>query len=297
MSVRFLPLLLLTLFLLFFYKVYGKKAGFDQLETIWLSMGILSIYMLVTTRSKVVAAFLLVVPTLRTALLFTLALLLSIAGMRYRAFQLGASVVFDAHVPLTANLEALPKHPTIVMANYPSNYVEYFVQALVPNVVLLVHGPAVRVLRYVMGEEKLIPVTRGSYAKTRESVRKALEKGSNIFCYVERDYWKRSDPFKMTEFRSGMFSIAKEIGATITPLVADHICHTGGVIDGRPFVVQVGQTQRVSDVVQRMQSVRAYMEAELRRIRWVKRSIKQASAQPSSSEDARPLPSDLLLRE
>jgi hypothetical protein len=171
-------------------------------------------------------------------------------------------------IQLDMNEKDLPKEPSIIMANYPTNYIEYFAQALFGHkVCILVHAPAVKVLKYLFGEEHLIPVEKGDFSNVEKHVAEKLKNGYHVFCYIERDYYNRKRDYQLTELRSGMFRIAKNLGTTITPVVIDHIDHVYGIIE-RPFQIRVGKTQNVDNVDDTMKNVGEFFTNSLRRMEY-----------------------------
>jgi hypothetical protein len=166
------------------------------------------------------------------------------------------------------NIENIQQKPTIYMANYPSNYVEYMTHGLFGDkFCLLVHHGAMKGLKYIYGEEYLISVQKGNFEKIQKQVKKKIEEGFSIFCYVERDYYNRKSDYNICELRSGIFSIAKNINATITPVCIDHITYTCGIVDDDIFKIKIGDTKYVFNVEESLEYVKQFLKNELKKMK------------------------------
>ena len=170
------------------------------------------------------------------------------------------------------NIENIPNKPTIFISNYPSNYIEYLIHGLFGDkFCLVVHGNAIKILKYLYGMEHLIPVDKNSFEKVQKQVEKKIKDGYHIFSYAERDYYNRKNEFETCELRSGMFAIAKNLNTTITPICIDHIEHTFGIVENKIFNIKIGSTFKVKDVNESMIEVKKFFKTELKKMKIPKR--------------------------
>lgn len=256
-------LLQLSLFIIivFFFIIFGKKKGFNKLETLWLLYGsliIIFLYCQKETNRLLLLSIILSFRCTRIPLLFTILILLCIIGGNYTFFRMSSLLIFYNGLNCDFNTHKIPNKPTIFMANYPANYIEYFVQGLLGDkVCLLVHAPAVKMLQFIMGKSRLIAIIEkeGQFSETQQKIKKKMDDGYHIFCYVERKYHNRDKIYDVDSIRSGIFSIAKNINATITPLVIDHIDHYIGFLDNRAFKIHVDETRTVENVEKEIKNV------------------------------------------
>lgn len=253
-----------------FFTVYGKKRGFDKLDTLWLSFGCLFgclLYHQPPFCRIILLILILRTKTTRLPIILTVGLLVIITGGYFQMFRYVSIVLYKMNFGLKMNEKDIPCKPTIIMANYPINYVEYLTQGLFGSkVCLLVHEPAIKVLKYIHGEEHLVCVNKGEFDQLQQRVKEKLDSGYHIFCYIERDYYNRKHDYQITELRSGMFTIAKNLEVTITPVVIDHIKHTCGIDEDIPFQIKIGRTQTVDNVKEVMNKVRDFYSKNLRKM-------------------------------
>ena len=72
-----------------------------------------------------------------------------------------------------------------------------------------------------------------------------------LVTFIEKDYFK-------------LFSIAKNINATITPVVIDHIEHNMGVISNTNFQIHIDKTRIVDNIDTEIKNVTLLFERKLR---------------------------------
>jgi hypothetical protein len=255
------------IFMLILFIFYGNKKGFDKLETLWaLYACILFLSYNYIPNKKFLLLVILYFRQTRTPFFFIIFFFMTILGGRFHMFRIGSLFMFNISMKLNMNTDAIPHTPTIFVANYPSNYVEYLTQGLFGDkVCLVVYGPAIKLLQYIHGRSHLISVSekKGQFSSTQDKIKKKLSQGYHIFCYVERKYHDRSNKYKTTGIRSGIFSIAKNIGCTITPIVIDHIDHFNGILDNPVFNIHVDKTRKVENVNKEINMVSKLYKSKL----------------------------------
>ena len=264
--------------LLLFVKFYGIKKGFNQLESLWIAYTLF--FYVIFFILPPVYQILLLVYILKNKNVYIIVtsitgVFLSFIHNKFETYRNMALNLYENYLDLEIDRKKIPTDPTIFIANYPLNYIEYFTHGLFGSkLCLLVHGPAVNILKYLYGNDNLISVNKGNFDKVQELVDKKMNDGYSIFCYVERDYYNRKDNYSIQEFRTGMFNIAKKLNKTITPLCIDHLEHFMGFIDTENiFRIKVGDTQLVDDIVNTMNKVKLFMTRELNKMRVPKRKI------------------------
>ena len=85
-----------------------------------------------------------------------------------------------------------------------------------------------------------------------------------LVTFIEKDYFKSTNIYALSDIRSGMFSIAKNINATITPVVIDHIEHNMGVISNTNFQIHIDKTRIVDNIDTEIKNVTLLFERKLR---------------------------------
>lgn len=279
-----LILLFIIILVIIFIKCYGLKKGFDKLETIWLIMTLVVIYTVYkacgnSTYTTAIIAILYIVSSdiFRPCFLVWIGVLYCIiSNKKFRAYRALSHAFFKGELTTLENLCDLPTKPTIILANYPSNYVEYIIHAFLhERVCLLLHGPAVSIVKHIYGKDNIIGVDKGSFESLQVKVKEKMDNGYHIFAYIERDYYNRVSVYDITELRTGMFSIAKNIGATITPVAIDHIDHVFGILENTYFNIVVGPTSYVTDdnIEERMRETKLFLVNNLAKMR-IKKIIK-----------------------
>jgi hypothetical protein len=258
--------------LLLFIKFYGIKKGFNQLETFWISYTLFFyiIFFSIPRQSQI----LLIASILKNRNIYIMistitGVFLSVTHDKFQTYRYTCLNLYENGLNLEIDRSKLPNAPTMYISNYPANYIEYLTHGLFGRkFCLLVHGPAIKILKYIYGNDHLIAINKGNFDKVQELVNNKMKDGYSIFCYVERDYYNRKDNYTVQEFRTGMFHIAKNLNKTITPLCIDHLDHFMGMVDTRnSFRIAVGETQFIDNIEDTMNNVKLFMVTELNRMR------------------------------
>jgi hypothetical protein len=240
------------IFFLIWYKAFGKKKNFNKLETFWIFLVILfyKIFFASSVRIKVILLCVILFSNrLRAAFIFVSMLPLIICGGRYSLLRMSNQFVFHNCLGLEIDYSLLPKYPTIFVSNYPSNYVEYTANTLLaPKMCLLLWGDAIKIVKLIYGKDNLIGVNKGEFDKIQDIVMSKMKEGYSIFAYIEKDYTMRKSIYNIDSLRTGMFTIAKNLGVTITPVVFDHFEHSLGIVNNNVYKIFVDKTRIVTDV-------------------------------------------------
>lgn len=171
--------------------------------------------------------------------------------------------------PVFTSGNKFPENPTIILANYPANYIEYLSNHLLPikKKCILLYKKAViqsRLVKLFYTDDEILFVGKGNeFDETQRKVKDKLSKGYNIIVYPEKNFFNRKNKYDITNLRSGLFTIAKNINSTITPIVFDHIDHNFGLIINKNFKIYIDKTRKVKDVDFEIDSVSKLFKRKL----------------------------------
>ena len=268
MSIIFFTILLITCAIFRFVFMFSSM---NNLEKAWIVLTILFVkwFFKLTKKDKIIAlCFILSVNWIRGPLIFTLCLPLIIFTGDYALTKLLTAFLFYTCFKVKFTGHSLPNKPTIFLCNYPANFVEYLTNNLLSDKLCIVVFGGVRiskVVRRFYGKNGMIIVYKGGCFKTTQSqIKETIKNGYSIVTFIEKDYFKRSNIYALSDIRSGMFSIAKNINATITPVVIDHIEHNIGIISNTNFQIYVDKTRKVDNIDTEIKNVTRLFERKLR---------------------------------
>jgi hypothetical protein len=260
-----------TVSLIIFIVYIQTLKKFVKLPTYWFVLTLMFYLILYHIESKYRLLFVIFVCKTRILFIpiFTMTgVVLSILGHRFKTYRIICTVLYKIGLNLEMNTNNIPAKPTIYMSNYPSNNIEYLTHGLFCDKFCLVVGSGIyKYIKYIYGKEHLISVHKGSFDSVQDQIKKKMADGFSIFCYIEKEYFNRKNDFELTEFRTGMFCIAKNLNVTITPLCIDHIGYNMGIIDDNVFKIKIGPTISVENVEESMNIVRKFLEKELKNMR------------------------------
>ena len=163
----------------------------------------------------------------------------------------------------------LPDTPTIILCNYPSSYVEYLSNHLLSDkiCILLYSGSVLqsRVISYFYTKDRILFVGKGNqFAETQKKVRDKLAEGYSVLVYPEKHFFLRNSKYDVTSLHSGIFNIVKNIDATITPIVFDHVDHNMGFVLNNNFKIYIDRTRKINDIDVEMDTVTKLFKRKLR---------------------------------
>jgi hypothetical protein len=195
-------------------------------------------------------AVVLSIPQLRLPFIFVTTIPLLFACNDYSKINKICSFHFNTCLDVRINRERLPIKPTIFICNYSANYIGYLSTTILkPNTCLVINKGAYNIVKHLFGGDNLIVVDvdrKGNTEHARNEIKKQLNKGNNILAFVEKQSYTRKDLFSVTDsLKKGMFVIASQLDATITPVVLDHVHHNHGIISNRRFNIYVDETRKV----------------------------------------------------
>lgn len=182
----------------------------------------------------------------------------------YNAFRKIGSLIFG-HNKLN-----FPRTPTIFMANYAADIVEYTAIGIFPRKTSwLVHNSIGGFFKPFFGKDRIIPVDvrkKGTFDFIKKSVRNSVSNGYHVFAYPEKSYYTREGIYSLNPFHTGLFKIAKDLGITITPVVIDHLtCEWP-----KRCNIHILDPITVQDVAQAKKECWQVMERKLHYLRYVR---------------------------
>lgn len=247
---------IILLFYLFckYKKNIRTKDDRDGLVIYWMTYYFIFMFWFLRQTKKVKLIAILIVlsiPQLRLPFVFITTIPLLFISKDYSKINKICSFYFNTCLDVRINRHELPKEPTIFICNYSANYFGYLSTTILkPNTCLVINKGSYKFVRHMFGKDNLIVVDvdrKGNTEHVRNEIGKQLKKGNNILAFVEKQSYTRKDLFSVTDYlKKGMFVIASQLGATITPVVLDHIHHTHGIISNRRFNIHIDKTRKVS---------------------------------------------------
>jgi hypothetical protein len=222
-------------------------------------------------RSVIILIFLIITLKLYIPLYAIFGVMKSIlSSNKFKTYKNVSMTLYDKYLNLKINREKITLKTTIFVANYVSNYIEYMVHGLLcDKLCLILKKKGADYIRYIYGDECVIPCDKNTYKIVERKVKYKIKKGYSIFSYVERDSGKRKNEYEVSSFRSGIFNIAKKLNVTITPICIDHLRHNYGIIKNNKFQVKIGETFYVENVEKAMDNVKKFFKYELNQMKKV----------------------------
>ncbi len=168
--------------------------------------------------------------------------------------------IFRENFEFRHNFSAIPSTPTIFIATYPSDSIEYLAPALLPTpTYFIASARAKSVMSRVYSDEECGYLPQGKkqlYQMTKELIGEKI-KTMSVFMYVE-DMSRRYGR-DVGGLRKGAFWIAKELGVTVTPVVIDNLRESWGRVPNQRYEVYIGPTTYVHDPLSTLIDVRTMM--------------------------------------
>lgn len=260
--------IILFFILLLLIYFYGQRKGFDNMLNIWIIIMyvfLICIYNKILSFYVFIALFILF-KYVRIPIILTLAVLITVIKGKYETMRVFSYYIFTCELDTQINIINIPNKPTIFLSNYPRNYIEYFIPMLLGNkICILTNNHSTKISSYFYGYEHIIKVEKGKFYDLQGKIRSKMNSGYHIFAYIEKDHSKKKKN-DLTKVRSGMFSIAKNLNVTITPITCDHIEHILGILN-TAFKINIGKTRYVKDVKKEMEKTSIFFTKNLRRMR------------------------------
>jgi len=146
------------------------------------------------------------------------------------------------------NFNNIPKIPTIFVCNYIHDRIENIALFTFPINICPIFASALTSLNNIATPIIFREDKDSNYNKIKNKISTVHNKGFHIFSYIETAY-SSIDKNGIGKLRSGMFSIAKELGITITPVVIDRIHYSNfSIINKQNFQIYIGESIHVTDI-------------------------------------------------
>ena len=197
--------------------------------------------------------------------IFIVLVMISIVFSSPSLYRLSVRFYFDTF-GVESNFDKLPEPPYIIMSNYnsKSNVLSYTAHLLFPHNPLLISSNVYKGFLdriYKKGEILYVSSTKRNYNDMRDKISQETKKGKSVFCYIE-DMKNDKKNYSISELRSGIFSIAKELKIPIVPVVMDTLVPSDAVTMGK-FRIIVGDHRKVENVKTCMTDVLRWMKNKL----------------------------------
>jgi hypothetical protein len=155
---------------------------------------------------------------------------------------------FGTHFRLHKEFEKFPTQPSILVCNYCKDRMENIACILFPAdiAIMMRDGLKKTVKLHRIVKWPIYTKAKGNYEDSKKQVVEHMGQGRYIFTYVTKH--PRLRPDYIPVIRSGMFSIAKELGVPVTPVCIDYIDTRFGAIPYQNFRIRVGDTFMVDQV-------------------------------------------------
>jgi hypothetical protein len=179
--------------------------------------------------------------------------------------------IFNKYFYYSSNIDSIPKHKTIYVSNYVSDRFENFACIMIPNISIILGDTFVKTFKLHKIICNLIPRKPGKnqYDTIKKDIKTQYDSGFSIFAYIEEPSTVIGDG--IGRLRSGMFSIAKELNITITPVVFDHIEYNKfGMIYNQNYRIKIGTPFHVQDVKDSNYKVRKFFRDTLKKFKRTK---------------------------
>lgn len=172
---------------------------------------------------------------------------------------------FNKYFYYSNNFDSIPKHKTIYVSNYVSDRFENFACIMIPNISIILGETFVNTLKLHKVVKNLISRKncKNQYDTIKNDVKTQYNNGMSIFAYIEEPSTVIDDG--IGKLRSGMFSIAKDLNITITPVVFDHIEYNNfGIIYNQNYRIKIGKPFYVQDVKESKYKVKKFFRNTLK---------------------------------
>lgn len=172
---------------------------------------------------------------------------------------------------LINNFKDLPKENTIIIANYPSNFLEYLNHFLIPKkVYIMAASQIVDWIQPFYEKDEIISVQSGggykyNYAHCTTQVVEKISKRP-IFTYIERLCQKKSK-YRVNYIKKGMFRISRKHNIPITPICFDIIDFDLFFTKGN-YRIKVGKTFISTNPDQDAKKIKLFFNQSLNQFRY-----------------------------
>jgi hypothetical protein len=170
--------------------------------------------------------------------------------------------LYSEHFDLHTNFDQFPTTPSIIVSNYCKDRAENIACVILPGNLAIMMRKGLTILGlHKLVKWPLFTDDSGNYDKTKNLVMGHILQGRHVFSYVTTKTLLKPNLFM--KIRTGMFSIAKQLGVPITPVVFDYIDVQMGCIPYQRYEICVGDTFYVNDVGSAKQKVMHFFQNKM----------------------------------
>lgn len=164
------------------------------------------------------------------------------------ALRTSVHQIFTEHFTLKTNFTEFPSQPSIIVSNYCKDRMENIACVLLPGNIAIMMRRGLTILGlHKLVRWPLFTEESGNYEKTKNLIMGHVLQGHHVFGYITTKTLLKPDLF--IKIRSGMFSIAKDLGIPVTPVAFDYIdMGPLGQVLPQNYEIRVGKTEYVTNV-------------------------------------------------
>lgn len=251
-----------SLYIIILITIMNIKKSFNHIDVLWAFYTLVLLNTLSSIKKEKRVPFiiaLLAYKKTRIMIVSTLFLPLIATG-GYTYLKMSSFNIYNNCIPTKFLGYPNPRNPTIYIANYPTNLIEYkLFPILADKICLCLNAGRVSTdfLCDIIGSERIIFVKGGggSFDETQDLIKNKIDNGYSVFAYGEKKYYERKNFYSTSKIASGMFHIAKNINCTVTPIVIDHIHHEFGIIQNSDFKIYIDKTEKVENPSEKVEQV------------------------------------------
>lgn len=172
--------------------------------------------------------------------------------------------IFSSQFKLHKEFEKFPSHPTILVCNYCTDRVENIACMMFPtNISIMMRDGLKQTMKFHrIVKWPIFTKAKGNYLDTKNQVLENIKQGRSIFTYVSS--YPSLRPEYISKLRSGMFSIAKELNVSVTPVCVDYIDTYFGAITNQNFRIRVGDTFMIDDTNISIQKTKKFFKETMK---------------------------------
>ena len=177
------------------------------------------------------------------------------------------STMYNNTFTFKHNFDKLPSHHTIFVANHPYDPIDYTAYKLIPKKIAIVAGGLHFLTKYLCHKDEYILYNNNknkNFDVLKDAIAAKIDTTS-VLVFVE-NYKLLTSSRTIAPLRTGIFSIAQQLGVTITPIVFDRVDNISGSITQQSFEIVVGDTNMVTDPKQDSRITRKFMLNHKRRL-------------------------------
>ena len=171
--------------------------------------------------------------------------------------------IYSSNLILKTNFKKLPDIPTIFVSNYCNDRLENLSCILIPKdmAILMRDGLKKTTKLHKLVKWPIFTKEKNNYENTKTEIIGHVNEGRSIFAYITK--YPLDIPNIIHSIRTGLFSIAKELGIPITLVAFDFIDTQFHNIQTQNFHIEIGETFKVDNIREAVYKTRKYFRKTL----------------------------------